>query len=181
MSKTIIISAGHSGSDPGAISRDGRHKEADLAQRLRNRIATLLRADGVNVLTDGSEDENRPLRDAIALLNRNPSAIAIEIHFNAAVPSVRGVEVLAKDRHKQLARELAAAIGDVTGSPLRGQGGWKSDSSGQHHRLAFCEAGGLIVEVEFISNEAALADYLKLETEVATSLANALRDAARKV
>lgn len=178
--KTIIISAGHSNGDPGAVSATGR-KEADLALRLRNRIATILRADAeFRVLTDGSEKENKSLRDAIQLLKANPNALAIEIHFNAAgQSSVKGVEVLCGTEKKTLAQELAFAIASITGSPLRGVVGWRPSNAGQHHRLGFCDAGGMIVEVEFISNPGALIHYIDHEDEVATSLANTLRDAAK--
>ena len=178
--KTIIISAGHSNSDAGAVSKDGKLREADLTLRLRNRVATLLRADGtLRVLTDGSDGQNKPLRDAVQIVKANPGAIAVEIHFNAAgSPLAKGVEVLAKPTQRELAQQLAASVANITETPLRGTLGWKMDSAGQHHRLAFCEAGGVILEVEFISNPAAMAVYLANETEVAVSLANALRDAA---
>lgn len=180
MSKTIILSAGHSAADPGAVSRDGKLKEAALAQRLRNAVAALLRADGVTVLTDGADGVNLPLRDAIALVKRTKNALAVEIHFNAAAPAAQGVEVLCKDEHKRFAQDLALAISSVTGSPLRGVAGWKSDSSGQHHRLGFCDAGGLIIEAEFISNPDAMAAYLAKESDVAQSLAKVLRTYAEK-
>jgi len=177
--KTIIISAGHSNGDPGAVSKDGK-READLALRLRNRVATILRADAeFRVITDGSDGENKPLRDAVQIVKANPGALAVEIHFNAGPIKAKGVEVLAKPVHRHLAQRIADSVSTITDSPLRGNAGWKLDSSGQHHRLAFCEAGGLILEVEFLSNPDALAHYLKLEDEVATSLANALRDAAK--
>lgn len=178
--KTIIISAGHSNSDSGAVSKDGKLKEADLALRLRNRVATILRADGdLRVLTDGSDGQNAPLRDAVQIVKANPGAIAVEIHFNAGPPTAKGVEVLAKPIHRPLAQQLAASVAAITESPLRGVLGWKADNSGQHHRLAFCEAGGLILEVEFISNPTAMSIYLANETEAAVSLANALRKAAK--
>lgn len=179
----MIISAGHSGTDSGAVSADGKLREADLALWMRNRVATLLRADGqLRVLTDGSEGQNKPLRDAVQLVRANPGSIAIELHFNASANrEAKGVEVLAKPVHRELAQSLAAAIANVTESPLRGTLGWKLDSAGQHHRLAFCEASGLIVEVEFISNPSAIARYLETKNEAATSIANALRDAAQGV
>lgn len=178
--KAIIISAGHSSGDPGAVAANGT-KEADLALRLRNRVATKLRADGeFRILTDGSDGENKPLRDAIQILKANPGALAVEIHFNAAgQTSVKGVEVLCGSEKKTLAQELAFSIAAITGSPLRGVLGWKPTNSGQHHRLGFCDAGGLILEIEFLSNPTALANYTNKEDEVATSLANALRDAAK--
>src|SRR5207253_399076 len=78
--------------------------------------------------------------------------VSVEFHWNAGPLTATGVEVLCKPVHKALAQDLATAISHATGIILRGEGGWKADNSGQHHRLGFCEAGGLIVEVCFISN-----------------------------
>lgn len=175
--KTIIVSAGHSDNDSGAVN--GQYREEDLAQWLRNRVATLLRADGrFNVQTDGDGAENKSLPDAIRVLKANSGAIPVEFHFNAGPALARGVEVLAKPSLKVQSQRIAQAISTITGSPLRGNMGWKPDNSGQHHRLAFCDAGGMVVEVEFISNLNALQVYIKLREEVAISLANTLRDIA---
>jgi N-acetylmuramoyl-L-alanine amidase len=180
MANTIIVSAGHSNVDPGAVSASGL-READLALRLRDKIAARLQADeSLRVLTDGRTGENSPLRDAVAIVKTHPGALAVELHFNAGPIAARGIEVLSKPAHKPRAQALARAIKAITGSPLRGDGGWKADNSGQHHRLAFCEAGGLIIEVEFLSNAVALHTYLTKEDEVATALANALKAAVTK-
>lgn len=177
---TIIVCAGHSHTDPGAVSASGL-READLALRLRDKIVDRLRADdSLMVLTDGRTGENKPLRDAVQIVKANPGALAVELHFNAGPPAARGVEVLSKPAHKAVTQSLARAIVAVTGSPLRGEGGWKADNSGQHHRLAFCDVGGLIVETEFLSNGRALWVYLEKENEVATSLANALKAGASR-
>ena len=178
--RTIIVCAGHSDQQSGAASPDGKHKEEELAQWLRNRVATLLRADGMTVLTDGDPAVNQSLNHAISLLKQYQNALAVEFHFNAGPSQVRGVEVLSKSHLKRTAQNIAAAIATITGSPLRGVLGWKADNSGQHHRLAFCEAGGLVVEVEFISNPNALNVYLAMRDQVAVSLENALREAARE-
>jgi N-acetylmuramoyl-L-alanine amidase len=175
---TVFISAGHSNTDPGAISADGTYREADLAVRLRNRITASLRAIGVETISDGEGQVNQPLRDAVQTAKRN-QGISIEIHFNAGPPSASGVEALAKPRHKVMSQALCAAIAKHLKSPLRGEGGWKPTNSGQHHRLAFCEANGVILEVCFISNPGELETYLKLEAEIAQSLADVVSDYRR--
>ncbi|HKX30645.1 MAG TPA: N-acetylmuramoyl-L-alanine amidase [Blastocatellia bacterium] len=176
--KRVVVTAGHGGSDPGAISPDRRYREADLALRLRNLIADKLRTQAVIVLTDGKRPaENAPLVDAIALVRAN-SGPAVEIHFNAGPPAATGVEVLSRPEHKCLAQQIAQAIAGHTGSPIRGESGWKNQSAGQHHRLGFCEAGGLVVEVEFITNLSALNKYLSVENEIAAAIAEVLAAAA---
>lgn len=170
MPKKVIITAGHGAGDPGACANG--QQEADLALWLRDTVAFALRNRGVEVIEDGGDGQNKPLRDAVALLKANPDAEAWEIHFNASANvGAQGVEVLAPAKLKSRAQKVAAAISTVTQSPLRGDFGWKATNSGQHHRLAFCEAGGAIIEVEFISCSRALTAYLNRRAEVAEALA----------
>ena len=171
---TILISAGHSETDPGAVGNG--YKEADLAVDLRDRVAAILRGTwGLNILEDGDDGDNEPLTKAIALAKR--SDVAVEFHWNAGVPAATGIEVLAKPDKKKLSQALATAVHNATGLKLRGDSGWKSDKSGQHHRLGFCEAGGVIVEVCFLSNPNDLQSYLQNRDKVAENLAQALSTA----
>ena len=43
MGKTVTLTAGHSNTDPGAVN--GSDREADLAQDMRNIVASILRDD----------------------------------------------------------------------------------------------------------------------------------------
>jgi len=159
MAKTILVSAGHTnvaGSDRG-MEGNG-FIEGVEATRLRDDVATQLRAAGHTVIEDGSDGVNDPLKRAIALART--AQTAVEFHFNAGPPTATGIEVLAKTKHKHLAQRIAGAIATATGIKLRGDAGWKSDSSGQHHRLGFCEAGGVIVEVCFMSSRSDMAAYV---------------------
>jgi N-acetylmuramoyl-L-alanine amidase len=116
-------------------------------------------ATQIEVLTDGAGDVNQVLKEAIALAKT--ANVAIEYHFNAGPSSATGIEVLSLAGKKALAQRVAGAIRQATGLKLRGSdSGWKSDSSGQHPRLGFCRAGGLVVEVCFISNPADMAAYV---------------------
>jgi N-acetylmuramoyl-L-alanine amidase len=90
---------------------------------------------------------------------RKEADIAVEFHFNAALGPATGIEVLCKPSKKALAQKIAKVMHEITGLPLRGDAGWKADNSGAHHRLGFCEAGGLIIEVAFISNEGDMKAY----------------------
>lgn len=73
--KKILVSAGHGGAATGAVSRDGRYKEAELALSLRSRVATLLRARGLAVSEDGGDAENLPLTVALSLARQLPQAV----------------------------------------------------------------------------------------------------------
>jgi N-acetylmuramoyl-L-alanine amidase len=171
--KTFVLTAGHSGTDPGALSHDKRHKEATLAVQLRDKTAAHLFMLGVTVIEDGRAGENRPLRDALVLARGNPGR-AVEIHFNAGPPTAAGVEALSHPAHKRLAQAIAQAVAGVLRSKLRGEQGWKPANSGRHHRLAFCDAGGVILETIFLSNPKELAVYLENIDRVAERLAAAI-------
>ena len=121
MSKIITLTAGHSNSDPGAVN--GSDREADIAQDMRNIVASILRNDyGLTVRTDGEGKGNLPLREAVKLIKG--SALAVEFHCNAAVSKVAtGIEALALPRHKNTCQRLAAAVAVARGSGLRGERG----------------------------------------------------------
>lgn len=175
MSRPVFISAGHDSKTPGCVANG--HKEADLTLYLRDRVAANLRGMNVRVVTDGREGQNLPLRDALKLAKEN-NGPSVELHFNAPGGKSTGVEVLANPELKPLALQIAAAISTVLQIPLRGVLGWKSPNSGQHERLAFCEAGGLIVEVCFMTNSAELNNYLFHDEDVAVAIAQVLAKAA---
>lgn len=175
--KSILVSAGHSTvapKDPGAVGNG--YTEAKEALRLRDAVAGALRAKGFTVAEDGSDSVSEPLTKAIALA-RN-AGVAVEFHFNAGPPAATGIEVLSKPKLKSLAQGIAGAINSATGIKLRGESGWKADNSGQHHRLGFCEAGGAIVEVAFISNAADMKAYNDNFTAIVANVANAIAKSA---
>lgn len=158
--QSILISAGHTnvaGQDRGAAGNG--FIEGVLTTELRDAVAAKLRELGLkNIVEDGFDGENEPLKKALVLARS--ARIAVEFHWNASANiAATGIEVLSKPKHKRLAQNIARAISNGTGIKLRGQDGWKADNSGQHHRLAFCEAGGLIVEVCFISNSVDMQRY----------------------
>lgn len=178
MMKTILISAGHSDADPGAVSPDGRHTEARLALRLREAVAARLRELGAPTLTDGAASTNLSLSQAIRLTSR--ADIEVEFHFNAGPASATGVECFAQPRDKALAQLLALAVAQAAGLKVRGERGFKPERESQHQKLGFVRAGGLILEICFISNPSDLTAYLRAEVQVARAVAEALVSYARK-
>ncbi|WP_286740525.1 MULTISPECIES: N-acetylmuramoyl-L-alanine amidase [Acinetobacter] len=150
------ITAGHSNTDPGAVN--GKIKEADLVTNFRNAVTHYLREAGLQVKTDGTGTKNDPLSAAVKLIQG--SSVAVEFHMNAATSKqANGVETIALPKDKKLAQDLSKAVADALGSRLRGDNGWIDQSKSVRGRLAYVNAGGLIVELGFISNEDELARF----------------------
>lgn len=178
MSKTVLISAGHSNKDPGAVN--GKRKEADIVLDMRNMVSVYLRQAGVSFKEDGKYGENLPLNQAISLAKTVD--IAVEFHTNAAASKqATGVEALSNLRHKGLSQRLCNAVHKAMGIPLRGDKGWKPEYSGQHSRLGFISTGdGIILELFFISNDAELAKWDSVKWLVAKAVAEVLIEEVKK-
>lgn len=168
----ITVAAGHGAGDPGAVEPGGV-READLMADLRNILALKLRNMGHEVRTDGTRLTNWPLAKALMLVPN--SDVAIELHTNAfTTPAASGVECIALPRQKLMAQRIAAAIGRVLDIRTRGDRGWIDQSASARGRLAFVNAGGIIVETFFLSNPDELAKYEARKWMVATAIAEAL-------
>lgn len=151
--KSIFVSAGHSNSDPGAVAFGRR--EADIAVEFRNMVSFYLMRAGVKHEMDGRGTENLPL-SAAARSARNHQ-IAVEFHCNAAASaSATGAETLSGPKDMAIGAQISAAVAKGLGIRNRGA---KPESAGQHSRLAFVQAGGIIVELFFITNQLDLAAY----------------------
>ena len=173
MSKRFAITAGHSDSDPGAVA-NGR-KEAEIARDMRNMVAAKLRERGHKVMTDGERHQNLPLAAAITLAKQ--AQVAVEFHCNAATSAqANGIETISLPKDKALAQRISKAISGVTGARLRGDAGWIDQSQSARGKLGFVSAGGLIVELFFISNPAELATWDAKKWLVATAVADELEE-----
>lgn len=168
--KKIVITAGHSMSDPGATN--GMLTEADVCTDFRNLVSFYLTRDGIEHCKDGSGGENLPLSSAIKLITAG--SIAVEFHCNAfAKTTATGVETLSSEAGKALGAKLCDAVSVVLGIDNRGA---KSEGSGQHSRLGFVRAGGIILELFFITNPADLRVYLDKKWLLAQAVAKVLKE-----
>ena len=169
----IVITAGHSNVDPGAVN--GSVTEAHICTDFRNLVAYYLTRDNIAFSTDGRDNENLSLNKAIQLLT--PGSLGVEFHCNAfSNPAATGVETLSQDKDKPLGGVLCRTVADTLGIVNRGA---KSEGSGQHSRLGFVRAGGIILELFFISNPDDLRRYLDKKWVLARNIAGELVRAAR--
>ncbi|GEN25391.1 N-acetylmuramoyl-L-alanine amidase [Halomonas cupida] len=150
--RSLFISAGHSMTDPGAVGNG--LNEADIVLDFRDRLYEFL-ADRIVLARDGKPGINLPLRQACEMAKRHD--IAVEFHCNAAESSsATGTETLSAPSDDEFGDQLCTAIADTLNISNRGD---KGEGDGQHSRLAFIRAGGVIVELFFITNSRDLAAY----------------------
>lgn len=169
--KSIFVAAGHSNADPGAIAQGRR--EADIAVRFRNIVSFYLQQMGVPHELDGKGTSNYPLAVSAASAKRHP--LAVEFHCNAGARTASGVEALSAPKDAKLAQRICDAVARVLDIPNRGA---KPENAGQHHRLAFVQAGGIIVELFFLTHPRDLALYEAREWLAGQAVARVLAEAA---
>lgn len=170
---TVVITAGHSDSDPGAVNRATGITEANIVKDARFMVKYYLEQKGHTVITDGERNENQPLSQAVKLIPKGK--LAIELHCNASAnPKSTGVEMLCHIRHREIAQKVCTAIHNAMGIPLRGDRGWKAENSGQHSRLAYVSNGGMILELFFISNPEELATWEDKKWVICKAIAGAI-------
>ena len=89
--KTVIIDAGHGGTDSGAVSRHTGQREKDLTLDM----AKLIRAElggGFRTILMRSDDTFVDLDDRVRRANRHGDAILVSMHFNSGPSHIRGPE-----------------------------------------------------------------------------------------
>lgn len=177
--KKILVSAGHTnkpGFDRG-VSANGLI-EGQEALIIRDKLSAKLREKGYDVTEDGADGINEPLSKALLLIPGTD--LAIEFHFNAGPSTATGIEVLSLPNKKRESQIIAEGVQKALGLNLRGEKGWKSDTSGQHSRLAFCRAGGLVVEVCFLTNRNDVKTYSDNQSLLVSELVEAVENIFRR-
>lgn len=179
----MFIAAGHSNLDPGAVKpavKDMKgeivspmRREADIAVEMRNIVSFYLQRDKIPHELDGFGTVNMPLNEVVKRSKKHK--VSLEFHCNAsAKDTATGVEILCAPKDNALAAKLCAAIAKTLGIRNRGV---KPENAGQHHRLAFVQAGGMIVELFFITNHNDLQQYDAKKWLVGKEIAQLLKEA----
>jgi len=179
--KIITVTSGHSNTgkiDSGAVTTVGGKliKEADMAMLLRNTILYYLQQDK-EIITrcDGYGAVNLELKEAIKLIEG--SDVAVEVHFNSSNnKTANGVECIALPKDKTLAQNLSKAVAKVTGSRLRGIDGFITQEDSLRGKLGYINAGGLILEVSFLSNATELKAFEEKYWLIGKSISEVLID-----
>lgn len=77
----VFLSAGHGGSDPGAVALGLKEKDINLQTLLA--CKEVLEAHGVEVVTSRTTDENDPVGQEVKEANASGASIAVSFHANA--------------------------------------------------------------------------------------------------
>ena len=112
----VVIDPGHGGTDPGAISRDGKNYEKTFTLDIATRLGEKIKAEcpGVEVVMTRTKDKSVALNDRAAIANKAGAELFISIHINSASsasPNGYSVHVLGKSSNKN--RDLFAYNMDV--------------------------------------------------------------------
>lgn len=104
---TVIVDAGHGGSDRGAKAVSGSPEKV-LALDTAQRLAKVLRSRGFRVIETRQSDNFIPLGTRVNTSNRTGNAIFVSVHYNWARRSgPRGIEMY---YYNPRSRALAANI-----------------------------------------------------------------------
>ena len=91
---TIVLDAGHGGSDPGAVNKELGLQEKDLALAIALHTRDYLTSYGYNVIMTREEDIDIPLKKRVQIANKANAKIFVSIHLNGANnPKANGFEV----------------------------------------------------------------------------------------
>lgn len=81
--KTIVVDAGHGGTDSGAVAPDRSAFEKTLNLKVARELARMLAAEGANVIMTRNDDVRVPLTERPAIANRARADAFVSVHFNS--------------------------------------------------------------------------------------------------
>ncbi len=177
--RTLIIGAGHGGSDPGA-SGNG-YIERDLAIESRNLLVAELQKMSVKYIVD---PDSNALKGSLLYFKKffNADSVNIDIHWNAGSAAATGTEVLISTKagpfEKQLATKITTAIATILGIKNRGL---KTELDSARGYLGWLHQPGavFIIEMCFISNKTDMDKYQGKKHELSKALSTILFDAVK--
>lgn len=155
-----FISAGHNNADPRAVANG--YQENYQTIDIRNLI--LKYGNSKEIIIDRDSESNREYQNRI---KPGAGSVVLDIHFDAGPSKASGVTAFVNDKDFQNKESLSYKFGirltdfvsRTLGSPNRGV---KSERVSQHKKLGILNLGAgcaVLLEVEFITNAPAMANY----------------------
>ena len=164
MSKSIILDAGHGGSDVGA-SGNGL-LEKNLTLKMTNYQYKRLKELGAKVHRTRSGDQTISSQKRTQIVRQSGADVCISNHFNAFNGTARGVETIHSYLAKNtFAKNLANAIVKTSGLPLR-RVFTRRLNNGKDYYYMHRQTGSVrtvIIEYGFIDNKQDM-QYFKNDT-----------------
>ncbi len=144
--QSIVLDAGHGGSDTGAIG--GGINEKDITLDVTKRVEKLLLQKGYDVKMTRVDDTYVSLQDRVAISEAHEPDIFVSIHVNSSVrPEITGVETHYYHQESlQLAQTVHSSFASAVQSPNRGL--FKS----KFYVINHTTSPAILVEIGFISN-----------------------------
>lgn len=180
MARKLFISAGHGGTDPGAVS--GSYVERDLNIELRNLLVAELSKLGVTAVTDPNKNA---LAQTLAWLRGKFGSkdVLLDIHFNSFHDtSAKGSEIIIPDASSKFESDLAfALLKALTDIGFRSRG-VRPESLTARRKLGWMRpnAENILIEVCFITSSSDMVLYVNSKNIIAKRLALVLREYINK-
>jgi len=116
LGKTIVVDAGHGGTDPGAISPDGTVKEKNVVMPIAKYLAAELTLHGAQAVMTRDEDVKIALTERSSIANRIQADFFISIHINSnKVANTRSGTMIFHHKQEPLGKLLAECISREVG------------------------------------------------------------------
>src|SRR5699024_5945660 len=164
MSKSIILDAGHGGSDVGATGNGLLEK--NLTLKMTNYQYKRLKELGAKVQRTRSDDQTVSSTKRTQIVRQSGADVCISNHFNASNGKGRGVETIHSYLAKNtFAKNLANAIVKTSGLPLR-RVFTRRLNNGKDYYFMHRQTGSVrtvIIEYGFIDNKQDM-NYFKNDT-----------------
>ncbi|WP_051314938.1 peptidoglycan-binding protein [Alteribacter aurantiacus] len=149
-SKTIVIDAGHGGSDPGAVAFG--FQEKDIVLDVAHIVNNIMEGTDIQVVLTRTGDYFIELEDRVKIAHDSGADAFVSIHANAfGQESVHGTETYWNNNHQSAdSRALAEAIQERLISKLGTQD--RGVKEANFHVIRHTQVPSVLVELGFITN-----------------------------
>lgn len=182
--KTVVIDAGHGGSDPGSLGKDSAGNtvanEKDINLAIAQKLVNILKQQGINAVFTRDSDVYWTLDERTTFANKLNADLFVSIHCNAFTDtSVNGTLVMhhTSNEYSSTGMLLANNILKYLPSALQTKDRGRMDGSSMYV-IRKANMPSVIVENAFITNESdraklTNADY---QQKAAQAIANGIID-----
>lgn len=185
---TIVVDAGHGGSDPGKIGVN-KAKEKDINLSIAKKLQKLLEKKGIKVIMvretdkglyeEGSNGKKvQDMKNRCALIDESAPVCTVSIHQNSYhEESVKGAQVFYY-QHSEEGKELAECLQKHMIEGLDKTNKRKAKANDSYYLLRKTSTPTVIVECGFLSNweEAEMLVTEKYQKKVAKAVCNGIEE-----